>query len=146
MSRITSVDLAVSALKRAGRWLMGAFRALEDGRWDDVVYSSQMSVEHSSKAVLIALGMEYPKEHDVSIVFKQILNLKNIPQWFMDIVNELSENISELAELRGLAGYGFEEGIDVDYFKDYAPIAYEKAKKHYNACLKLLKELYGIVI
>ncbi|MEM2137335.1 MAG: hypothetical protein QXI93_05205 [Candidatus Methanomethylicia archaeon] len=60
------------------------------------------------------------------------------------MIDELSDNISELAELRGLAGYGYEKGIDADYFKDYAPIAYEKAKKHYNACSKLLKELFNL--
>ncbi|MEM0083907.1 MAG: HEPN domain-containing protein [Candidatus Methanomethylicia archaeon] len=144
MSETTNIKLAISALKRAGRWLMGAFRALEDGRWDDVVYSSQMVVEQSSKAVLIALGIDYPKEHDVSIAFKHILKLKNIPEWFIVLIDELSDNISELAELRGLAGYGYEEGIDVDYFKDYAPIAYEKAKKHYDACSRLLRELFHL--
>lgn len=144
MSEVTNVKLAVSAFKRAGRWLMSAFRALEDGRWDDVVYSSQMAVEQSSKAILIALGIDYPKEHDVSIAFKSISKFKNIPKWFIDLIDDLSNNISELAELRGLAGYGYEVGIDADYFKDYAPIAYEKAKKHYDLCLKLLRELYNL--
>ncbi|PUA34205.1 MAG: hypothetical protein B9J98_01030 [Candidatus Terraquivivens tikiterensis] len=71
MSNLTNVELAVSALKRGWRWLRGAREALKDGR-DDVVYCSQMVVEHSSKAVLIALGIDYPREHDVSIAFKQI--------------------------------------------------------------------------
>ncbi|MEM3406676.1 MAG: HEPN domain-containing protein [Nitrososphaerota archaeon] len=144
MNSTTNIDLATFALKRSSRWLKGAFRALEDKRWDDVVYSSQMSVEQSSKAVLIALGIEYPREHDVSIAFKQISKIKNIPAWFLSILNDLANNISELAEIRGLAGYGYEKGLDAEYFKDYAPIAYEKAKKHYEACAKLLFEIYGI--
>jgi len=41
----TNVDLATSALRRSARWLRSASRALEDERWDDVVYSSQMAVE-----------------------------------------------------------------------------------------------------
>jgi HEPN domain-containing protein len=144
LNNTTNIDIAISALKRSSRWLKSAYRALEDERWDDVVYSSQMTVEQSSKAVLIALGIEFPKEHDVSIAFKQISNKKNIPSWFLSMLNELVNNISELAELRGLAGYGYEKGINAEYFKDYAPKAYEMAKKHYEACAKLLFELYNI--
>ncbi|MGQ9782142.1 MAG: HEPN domain-containing protein [Nitrososphaeria archaeon] len=144
MASTTNVDLAASALRRGSRWLRGAFSALEDKRWDDVVYCSQMAVELSSKAVLIALGIEYPKEHDVSIGFKQVSKIKNIPTWFLALLHELTNTISELAELRGLAGYGYEKGIDAEYFKDYAPKAYEMAKKHYQACTKFLLEFYNI--
>lgn len=144
MNGTTNVELARFALKRSGRWLRGALRAMEDERWDDVVYSSQMAVEQASKAVLIALGIEYPKEHDVSAAFKQISRIRNIPEWFISLLNELAEIISELAEIRGLAGYGYEKGLDAEYFKDYAPVAYEKAKRHIEACVKLLSELYDI--
>jgi len=140
----TNVDLAKLALRRGGRWLRSALRALEDGRWDDVVYSSQMAVEQASKAVLIALGIEYPKEHDVSIVFKQISEIENVPGWFISMIPELANIISELAELRGLAGYGYEKGLDADYFKEYAPEAYEMGRKHYEACAKLLYQLYNV--
>ncbi len=144
MDDTTNVDLAVSAIRRSSRWLKSALRALEDERWDDVVYSSQMAVEQASKSVLIALGIEYPKEHDVSTVFKQVSRIRNIPEWFSSMIPQLAENISELAELRGLAGYGYEKGLDADYFKDYAPKAYEMARKHHEACVKLLSELYNV--
>jgi HEPN domain-containing protein len=144
LDETTNVDLASSALKRGGRWLKGAARALEDGRWDDVVYSSQMTVEQASKAVLIALGIEYPRAHDVSAAFKQISKIRDVPRWFSPILQELAGNISELAELRGLAGYGYEKGLDAEYFKEYAPKAYEKAKKHYEACARLLSELHHV--
>jgi len=146
LGRTTNIDLARAALARGKRWLMSALRALEDERWDDVVYSSQMAVENASKAVLIALGIEYPREHDVSFVFRQISGVKGIPDWFLSMLDELAENISELAELRGLAGYGYEEGVDAEYFRDYAPKAYEKAKKHYDACAKLLSELFAAAL
>ncbi|MEM2850175.1 MAG: HEPN domain-containing protein [Candidatus Bathyarchaeia archaeon] len=146
MNRLTNIDLATSAIKRGKRWLRGAFKALEDERWDDVVYSSQMAVEQVSKAVLMALGIEYPREHDVSAVFKRVSKIEGIPTWFLSILDELASNISELAEIRGLAEYGYEKGLDADYFKDYAPLAYEKARRHYEACAKLLFELYGVKV
>lgn len=144
MSETTNVELAALAIKRSKRWLRGALRALEDERWDDVVYSSQMAVEQASKAVLMAFGIEYPKEHDVSIAFKQIGKIKGVSSWFLAMLDELALNISELAELRGLAGYGYEKGLDAQYFKDYAPKAYQMGKRHYEVCSKLLFELYGI--
>lgn len=140
----TNISLAAAALRRSARWLKGALRALEDERWDDVVYSSQMAVEQASKAVLMALGIEYPMEHDVSAVFKQISRIENVPEWFSSTIPRLAKNISELAELRGLAGYGYEKGLDADYFKAYAPEAYEMAREHYDACAKFLLELYGV--
>jgi len=144
LGNTTNIDLAASALRRSARWLTSGSRALEDERWDDVVYSSQMAVEHASKAVLIALGIEYPREHDVSAVFKRASRIENVPEWFSSIVPELANNISELAELRGLAGYGYEKSLDADYFRDYAPKAYEMAMKHYEACAKFLSEVYGV--
>lgn len=72
MSTVSNIDPAESILKRSSGQLKGALRALKDGRWDDVVYCSQMAVKQVSKTILIALGIDYPKEHDVSIVFKQI--------------------------------------------------------------------------
>ncbi|MBS7248316.1 MAG: HEPN domain-containing protein [Candidatus Jordarchaeales archaeon] len=67
-----NIEMAVQAIKRAARWLQGAERAMEDERWDDVVYSSQMAAEHSTKAVLISLGIDFPKEHDVSDILLQL--------------------------------------------------------------------------
>ena len=137
-----NVDTAVRGLKRAGRWLQGAARAFEDGRWDDVVYSAQMSTEHSVKSVLIALGIDFPREHDVSDVFLQLSRRRDLPKWFKEKVDELSQTIAELAEQRGLAGYGFEEGINADYFKDYAPEALRKAKQVHELCVRLIEETF----
>ncbi len=105
-----------------------------------------MTVELSSKAALMAFGIDFPREHDVSAVFKQLAARRTLPDWFLSALDELAENISELAKLRGLAGYGYESGIDAEYFKDYAPEAYRRAEEHCSACAKLLKELFGVEV
>lgn len=56
-----------------------ALKALEDERWDNVVYSAQMAVELSSKDVLVTFGIDFPKEHNVSFMFKQ-LSGKKLPK------------------------------------------------------------------
>jgi len=141
---MSNIGLAEAGIERAGRWLQGASRALEDARWDDAVYSSQMAIEQSAKAVLIALGMDFPKEHDVSIAFEILAKRSDVPEWFRRKVPEIVKAVAELAEIRGLAGYGFEQGIGVEYFKDYAPEAFKKATEVHEACSKLLKESFKI--
>jgi len=101
-----------------------------------------MAIEQSAKAVLIALGIDFPKEHDVSIIFEDLAKRLDMPEWFRRKVPEIAKAMAELAEIRGLAGYGFEQGIGVEYFKDYAPEAIKKAKDVHDACSKLLKEAF----
>jgi len=141
---LRNIDIAISGIKRAGRWLQGAKRALEDKRWDDVVYCSQMAVENATKAILISLAIDFPHSHDTSDVFTVLAKRDDIPKWFRDEVESISDIIAELAELRGLAGYGFEKGIDVEYFRDYAPEAYTKAEYVYKEYVKLLEEIFNV--
>jgi HEPN domain-containing protein len=137
---MSNIELARAGIERAGRWLQGASRAIQDARWDDAVYSSQMAVEQSAKAVLIAIGTDFPKEHDVSIVFEDLAKRIDIPGSFRSKIPEIAKAIAELAEIRGLAGYGFEQGVE--YFKDYAPEAFKRAEQVHEACAKLLREAF----
>ncbi|PCN50956.1 hypothetical protein B6U99_01725 [Candidatus Geothermarchaeota archaeon ex4572_27] len=141
VDRESRLEIAGRALARALRWLEGARRALEDGRWDDAVYSSQMAVEQSSKAVLLALGIEYPRRHDVSDLFAELGERGEVPGWFRERLGEMCRVIAELAGVRGLAAYGYEEGLDAEYFRDYAPRALEAAEAHVELCRRLLREL-----
>ncbi len=69
---------------------------MEDGRWDDVVYSSQTAVEQASKAVLLALGVGYPRGHDVSAALRMVPGVKGVPGWFKYMVDGVAGNVSEL--------------------------------------------------
>lgn len=135
--------LAKLALERGGRWLKSAEAARREERYDDVVYSAQMCVEQSAKAVLLWVGIDYPKEHDVSGVFRQLEGLKSLPRWFRHRVPALARSISELAEQRGMAGYGFESGVTAEYFAPYADRALTQARACFDICGKLLSRLTG---
>jgi len=63
-----NLETSQGALKRAERCYQSAIQAFEDKRWDDVMYSCQMSVEQALKAILILYGIEYPKIHDISSI------------------------------------------------------------------------------
>lgn len=140
---LKNVEVARRGIDRAERWLRGAKAALTDRRWDDVVYAAQMAVEQSAKAVLFALGIDFPKEHDVSEVFTSLVTREDLPSDFRSRVPSISATVKELAEQRGLAGYGFEQGITVNHFKDYAPKALRAARGVYATCKKLLKKEFN---
>ena len=125
-------------MERAKRWLSPVDEELQDGNYDNVLYMCQMCVETSLKAVLTFLGVDYPKEHDVSLVFRELSLRDDLPHWFRQSVEELSATSKILAELRGDAAYGFERGLSVEYLKEYAERVIGRARSALNLCGKLI--------
>ena len=126
---MTVPRIASLAHQRAARWLQGARRALEDERWDDAVYEAQMASEHAAKAVLLALGIDFPKQHDVSEVFVILAERKEVPEAMRGEVPLVADILAELAALRAQASYGFEMDVDVSHFEDLAPEAVDRAQR-----------------
>jgi HEPN domain-containing protein len=87
-----------------------------------------MAVEQAIKAILLDQGLIFKRVHDVSDEFLSLKNQKSLPKEIQSRVDELSDILIYLTDQRALAGYGFEEEIDVSFFKDPAPKALEKAK------------------
>lgn len=116
------------AFARAKRWLQSAERALEDERWDDVVYGSQMAVEHAIKSILLEKGLRFKRVHDISPEFLLLSEHDDTPNWLKEKIEEISKILLILTNRRSSAGYGFEEEVDVEDFKDEAPDSYNDAK------------------
>ena len=131
-------DLAELMIKRAERWLLSSKDALKGERYDDAVYCAQMCAEQSSKAVLVLLGVEYPKAHDVSDAMRAVES--KMPGWFRQRLDEICLILMDLAERRGLAGYGFEKGLDVSHFAGAAPKSVDRAKFALESCRKFVEE------
>lgn len=128
------------AFQRAQRWFQGAQRALEDERWDDVVYGAQMAVEQAIKAVMLGQGFVFKRVHDVSDEFLQLSTRSTFPQWFRDTIPAIVDILARLTDQRALAGYGFEEEVGVGYFEPSAKPALADAKKVLDFIERLLKE------
>lgn len=136
---MNNLEISQEALKRAKSWYQSAVRGFEDKRWNDVIYSCQMSVEQALKAILILFCIEYPKKHDVSNVY---LNLKkqSIPKWFLNKIKYHSKILRELVKKRGLSSYGYIDGMTNEDFKEDAFKYKEPVKRIINDCKKLLIE------
>ncbi len=128
------------ALKRAQRWYQGAQRALEDDRWDDVIYGAQMAVEQAIKAIMLDQGYVFKRVHDVSDEFLLLKNQPTFPKWFRAVITEIIDILTHLTDQRALAGYGFEEEIGVEYFEPAAKPALVDAEKVLTLIERLQQE------
>ena len=136
---MNNLETAKGALNRAKGWHKGALRAFNDKRWDDVIYSYQMTIEQALKAILILYGIEYPKKHDISKEYK-ILKDQEVPKWFLDKIDNQSKILKELTNKRGLSAYGYVDGIVKDDFKEAAKSFKKFVKEILEDCEILINE------
>jgi HEPN domain-containing protein len=76
------------------------------GRHHRAIRLSQESLKLGLKAILRSVGVEYPKEHDVSDAIEE--NLEKFPAWFRSVTPKLEEGSTWLSERRGASMYGDE--------------------------------------
>ena len=131
-------ELAKAYLDEAEDRLKIAENSFQSSKWSLCIRASQECVELSLKAVLRLIGIEYPKEHDVSKVL--MIEQHRFPKEFSSLVDELASISRSLAKLRGPSVYGDEvRGIPaISLFTDKdAKYALDGAKKVFDACMKL---------
>jgi HEPN domain-containing protein len=103
---------------------------------------SQECVELSLKAVLKAVGIEYPKIHDVSDILIDFVD--RFPEWFRAELEFLRESSKILVKKREISLYGGEEAFlspeEVISERD-AKDATRRAGKTYKLCKKLIDSI-----
>ncbi|MEM2087376.1 MAG: HEPN domain-containing protein [Thermoproteota archaeon] len=136
------VKIAQSYLKQAGARLSDAKDACQEGNYPYAVRLSQECVELSLKAVLKAVGIEYPKVHDVSDVLSSVE--QRFPEWFQQELPYLSESSKILVKKREASFYGGEEAFlsqDEVIGEEDAEDAVERAEKAFTLCRKLVEDI-----
>ncbi len=133
-----SIDVARAMLQQGADRLETSVRVIERGNYAYTVRAAQECVELSLKAVLRLVGVEYPKQHDVSRV---LLTFKErFPKWFN--VEAYAEVSRLLAEKREPAMYGDELRMAPAatlFEKADAEDALGNAKAIHRDCMKLLE-------
>lgn len=140
------IRVAKSYLRQAKARLDDANDALREENHPYAVRLSQECVELSMKAVLKAVGIEYPKIHDVSDIFPEIRD--RFPDWFKTEIDFLSESSKLLFKKREPSLYGDEEALippNEVMSENDAEDATNRAERTYNLCEKLILELETIV-
>lgn len=132
-------EMAKDYLERSLRCLEEAEMAFAKGDYAGTVRRGQEAFELCLKALLRAMGIEYPKEHDVSDVLEA--ERHRLPDRLLGALEEMKALSKELASLRGPALYGYErEGIPASkaFKRDYASSVLEKVRGHVDAIRDLL--------
>jgi HEPN domain-containing protein len=137
--------LAQDLYRRAVMRIKSAELAHTEASYPDVVRYSQESVELSLKAALRAVGVEYPKQHDVSRILRSVRD--RFPEWLRGEVDRLGEISRDLADKRSPSLYGIESlgktASDI-FGREEAERALSDAKHVLNTVNRLLTEL-GVV-
>ncbi|MEM4891153.1 MAG: HEPN domain-containing protein [Nitrososphaerota archaeon] len=142
--KLQLLKIAKSYLRQAEARLKDAKDALAEGNYPYAVRLSQECVELSLKAVLKAVGIDYPKVHDVSDI---LLDIKErFPEWFKAEIEFLRESSKILAKKREISLYGGEEAFlapeDVISRED-ADDAVRRAIITHGLCNRLVIEIEG---
>ena len=132
--------MAADYLEEADVSLKQAELALRVGRSNTAVRRSQDCVEFSVKALLRLVGIEYPKEHEVSDVL--LSSLDRFPKGFRKSVKGMADISTTLLPKRGLATYGDERRLipaGKIFTKRDATDAIKKARKVLEGAKALLR-------
>jgi HEPN domain-containing protein len=136
------LKVARAYLRQAEARLKDAREALQEGNYPYAVRLSQECVEMSLKAVLKAVGIEYPKIHDVSEILVDVRD--RFPEWFKAELEFLRESSKTLAKKREISLYGGEEAFlspeEVISRRD-AEDATQRAGKTHELCKRLIDSI-----
>ena len=142
MRGLSLLRIAKAYLRQAGARLKDARDALLEGNYPYAVRLSQECVELSLKAVLKAVGIEYPKIHDVSDILVDVE--ERFPEWFRAELGFLRESSRVLVKKREISLYGGEEAFlspEEVISRVDAEDATQRAGKTYELCKRLVDSI-----
>lgn len=124
------------------RWVLReAEQALAASNGPVCIRRSQEALELSAKAALRRLGVEYPREHDVGEALEA--GREAMPNDLRGKLEEIRRLLSELADVRGPAFYGYEaEGRPASeaFTVAYAEQTLEKVRPNVNLLIRFAAE------
>jgi len=139
---LRNLEMARDYAQRAARCLREAQLALTEGDPPMAVRRSQEALELAVKALLRALGIEYPRSYDVSDALLE--HRGRLPQPIRGKVEDLARLVSDLAAVRGPAFYGYErEGIPASraFTRSYAERVYRRVEEYVTEIKRLIDAL-----
>ena len=142
MRGLSLLRVAKAYLRQAEARLKDARDALLEGNYPYAVRLSQECVELSLKAVLKAVGIEYPKIHDVSDILVEVEG--RFPEWFRVELGFLRESSRVLVKKREISLYGGEEAFlspEEVISRVDAEDATQRAGKTYELCKRLVDSI-----
>ncbi|MHB1506451.1 MAG: HEPN domain-containing protein [Cuniculiplasma sp.] len=137
------VEIAEKAIDTAESWISTAETMAEKKIYNTCLYSEEMAVGISLKAVLFAIGIEPPKTHNIiETVEKNIVNSQKISKDKREEIREIARSLlPELLGNRQTSGYTFNYNIDKATLETIALKYLELSKKAVLLCKNIVKEI-----
>lgn len=116
---MVNAQLARRALEDAEEWVQSARKLAEINAGPKILYSLEMGIELSLKALLLYHSVDFPKIHNILEV---VVNLITSDKFNDTEIKENSELIFTtfhgLLNLRGASGYSYESSYDRQFFAE----------------------------
>jgi HEPN domain-containing protein len=105
--------LSLEALKTADSWMKTANLMIEKRIYNTALYAEEMSVEIGLKAIMLALGEDPPKVHNILESVTELVNKsEKITKGDREKLTEISRFLlPELLRTRQISGYTFNFNI-----------------------------------
>lgn len=131
----------LDAINDANAWMTTAVLSGKEGNYNISLYSLEMSVEIGLKAVLIHLGIAYPKVHNILPILLHTIdnNKEKLPKEFVDKKEFIMDNFRELLKMRGPAGYTFGENLKIVDMKQSFDFFLANSKEVIKLCNSAVK-------
>lgn len=132
---------AGAAIGSAKRWLRSAELNAKAGNYDSALYSLEMANEIAFKAVLMSLGVDAPKTHNISDVFSRSVGAdRKASKAFEGRMDAAVDTFRSLLELRSISGYIYETKYDVIALKGKYRSYAKPVEDVIGVCEKVVKE------
>lgn len=133
---MTNLERGKKLIQESGELLKEAKRAYQSSQYNIVVRRSQETVELALKGLLIILGIEYPKIHDVGTVFYEQVKAKGVKIEEKDL-EKIKFISSQLTKEREASFY-----MEKDYIQEEAEEALEGAEFVFSLVNKLVESMH----
>ena len=130
---MVNTHLAKRALADAEEWLQSAEKLKEINAGPKILYSLEMGVELSVKALLLYHGIDFPKTHNILAAVVKLVSSDDFDDAKIKENSELIfSTFHSLLDLRSASGYSYESSFSNDFF-------IEKAKEYAEPASQILR-------
>ena len=114
---MVNTQLAGRALEDAEEWVQSAKKLNEINAGPKILYSLEMGVELSLKALLFYHGIDFPKTHNILAAVVSLVTSDDFDDLEMKENSEfIFSTFHALLDLRGASGYSYESSYSRQFF------------------------------
>ena len=141
------LEIADEAIRTAESWIKTAETMLGEKVYNTALYSEEMAVEIALKAVMLSMGIEPPKVHNIiESVEANVLSSNNVPKKYKEELKEITRSLfPELLRNRQISGYTFNYNINKKELELLAEKYFEAATDAVALCKTVVGEAHGSI-